>query len=347
MSEAGASTPEVAATAKSPSGDAVATTSKAFDLEKQKGARAPAHCACGASSRVRCLLCCTKRVACSALTPRIRTSTATALDSLPNRGKQSPAFKQFFESQLCDDFLCAALDHFAALLRVEDIIHARTAGKKPQDIPPPSSEEKQAAALLDQTIKEVSTYYCYTIMQFSRYKAAQQDRIFFESFYEFTASVVCAAFPSQHRFKIEDELGRIVRTDTFNLTRRKNDSNHHTKMYFTSRELYVLRYAGDGFMGRKILTALHPRRTAGDSVNLTVQKRSTLVSSVLPSPLEIAKQVKKTEGERASERRESASEGEGEKLQRDIATLVAIPVATVGPYGWVAHLSFLSSETET
>lgn len=216
---------------------------------------------------------------------------AAALDSLPSRGKQSPTFKQFFESQLCDDFLCAALDHFAALLRVEDMMNARTAGKKPQDIPPPSNEEKQAAGLLDQTIKEVSTYYCYTIMQFSRYKAAQQDRIFFESLYEFTASVVCAAFPSQHRFKIEDELGRIVRTDTFNLTKRKNDSNHHTKMYFTSRELYVLRYAGDGFMGRKILTALHPRRTAGDSVNLTVQKRSTLVSSVLPSPLEIAKQV--------------------------------------------------------
>ena len=179
---------------------------------------------------------------------------ALALESLPSRGKQSPAFKQFFDSQLCDDFLCAALDHFAALLRVEDIMHARTTGKKQQDIPPPSEEEKQAAALLDQTIKEVSTYYCYTIMQFSRYKAAQQDRIFFESFYEFTTGVVCAAFPAQHRFKIEDELGRIVRTDTFNLTRRKNDGNHHTKMYFTSRELYVLRFAGDGFMGRKILT---------------------------------------------------------------------------------------------
>eukprot|EP00802_Teleaulax_amphioxeia_P008180 Tamp_08188.p2 GENE.Tamp_08188~~Tamp_08188.p2 ORF type:complete len:154 (+),score=44.88 Tamp_08188:416-877(+) len=138
------------------------------------------------------------------------------------------------------------------------MINARTAGKKPHDIHPPSSEEQQAAALLDQTIKEVSTYYCYTIMQFSRYKAAQQDRIFFESFYEFTASVVCAAFPAQHRYKIEDELGRIVRTDTFNLSKRKNDSSHHTKMYFTSRELYVLRHAGDGFMGRRILTGFVP-----------------------------------------------------------------------------------------
>jgi len=166
-----------------------------------------------------------------ALTFDLEKQKGAALEGLPSRGKQSPNFKQFFESQLCDDFLCAALDHFAALLRVEDIMHARTNGKKPQDIPPPTNEEKQAAALLDQTIKEVSTYYCYTIMQFSRYKAAQQDRIFFESFYEFAASVVCAAFPNQHRFKIEDELGRIVRTDTFNLTKRKNDSNHHSKMY--------------------------------------------------------------------------------------------------------------------
>jgi hypothetical protein len=172
-------------------------------------------------------------------------------------------------------------------------MHARTFGRKPQDIPPPSQEEKQAASLLDQTIKEVSTYYCYTIMQFSRYKAAQQDRIFFESLYEFTAHVICAAFPAHHRFKIEDELGRIVRTDTFNLTKRKNDTNHHTKMYFTSRELYVLRHAGDGFMGRKILTALHPRRVAGDSVNLTVQKRSPMVTTLVPSPLEVSKQAAK------------------------------------------------------
>lgn len=47
-----------------------------------------------------------------------------------------------------------------------------------------------------------------------------------------------------HRFKIEDEIGRIVRTDTFNLTKRKNDANHHTKMQFSSRELYVLKFAG-------------------------------------------------------------------------------------------------------
>jgi len=74
------------------------------------------------------------------------------------------------------------------------------------------------------------------------------------TFSQFTASVVCAAFPAQHRYKIEDELGRLTRTDTFNLSKRKNDSNHHTKMYFTSRELYVLRHAGDGFMGKRILT---------------------------------------------------------------------------------------------
>ena len=221
------------------------------------------------------------------------TVTEAALASLPSRGKQSPAFKEFFESQLCDDFLCATLDHFAALLRVDEMASARTAGKKPEDIAPPSSEETQAAALLDQTIKEVSTYYCYTIMQFSRYKAAQQDRIFFESFYEFTTNVVCAAFPSRHRFRIEDEIGRIWRTDTFNMTKRKNDPQHHSKMYFTSRELYVLRHAGDGIMGKKLLAALHPRRLPQNSVSSCVQKRSPLATTLVPSALEVAKQAAK------------------------------------------------------
>ncbi len=45
-------------------------------------------------------------------------------------------------------------------------------------------------------------FYCYTIMQFSRYKAAQQDRMFFESLYDFITSVVCAAFQPQHKYAV-------------------------------------------------------------------------------------------------------------------------------------------------
>jgi hypothetical protein len=62
-----------------------------------------------------------------------------ALAALPQRARESPAFKQFFKSQLADDYLCAALDHFAALLRVEDMKQQRVAGKKTKDIPPPSA----------------------------------------------------------------------------------------------------------------------------------------------------------------------------------------------------------------
>ena len=39
------------------------------------------------------------------------------------------------------------------------------------------------------------------------------------------------------------------------------------------------------------VAALHPRRVAGDSVNLTVLKRSLLATAIVPSPLEVAKQV--------------------------------------------------------
>lgn len=115
--------------------------------------------------------------------------------------------------------------------------------------------------------------------------------MFFESLYEFITNIVVAAFPAQHRFRIEDEVARVVRTDTFNLTRRKNDANHHTKMNFSSRELYVLRYAGDGFMGRRILAALHPRRHAGDSVNQAVARRSPLAAMLVPSAKEISEKT--------------------------------------------------------
>ena len=40
-----------------------------------------------------------------------------------------------------------------------------------------------------------------------------------------------------------------------------------------------------------VLAALHPRRKAEDSVNLTVAKRSPLATTLVPSPIEVAKQV--------------------------------------------------------
>ena len=55
--------------------------------------------------------------------------TAVALNSLPQRGRTSPAFKQFYKSELCDSYLCAVLDHFAALIRVEELAKARVSEK--------------------------------------------------------------------------------------------------------------------------------------------------------------------------------------------------------------------------
>lgn len=161
------------------------------------------------------------------------------------------------------------------------------------------AEETQAESLLQDTIKEVSAYYCYTIMQFSRYSASQQDRMFFESLYEFIAAVVCAAFPPHHKARVEDEMARILRTDTFNLSARKNDPNHHTKMYFTSRELYTLRHAGGGHMGQKILAALHPRRHPGEPVTVVIQRRSPLAAQLLPSAADIAKVARAARGDGA------------------------------------------------
>ena len=49
-------------------------------------------------------------------------------------------------------------------------------------------------------------------MKFSRYQAPQQDRIFFESLYEFITTVVCAAFSPEHKVRIENEMHRILRS---------------------------------------------------------------------------------------------------------------------------------------
>ena len=123
-------------------------------------------------------------------------------------------------------------------------------------------------------------------MKFSRYQAPQQDRIFFESLYEFITTVVCAAFSPEHKVRIENEMHRILRSQAFNLMVRKNDGEHHTKKNFSSRDLYALRNSGEGSTGRKILTLLHPRRTAADNVSNALAKRSPLASMLVPQPMQ-------------------------------------------------------------
>jgi hypothetical protein len=148
------------------------------------------------------------------------------------------------------------------------------------------AEELHAANSLESTMKEVSTYYCYTVMKYSRYQAPQQDKIFFESFYEFITTVVCAAFAPENKVRIENEMHRILRSQAFNLMVRKNDSEHHTKKNFTSRDLYILRNSGEGSMGRKMLSLLHPRRTYADNVSNALSKRSPLASMLVPQPMQ-------------------------------------------------------------
>jgi hypothetical protein len=143
-----------------------------------------------------------------------------------------------------------------------------------------------AASLLESTLKEVSTHYCYTVLKYSRYQAPQQDRIFFESLYEFITTVVCAAFPPENKVRIENEMHRILRSQVFNMMVRKNDSERHSKKNLSSCDLYILRNSGEGSMGRNKLSLLHPRRTFADKVSKALSKRSPLASILMPHPMQ-------------------------------------------------------------
>ncbi|EKX41310.1 hypothetical protein GUITHDRAFT_112521 [Guillardia theta CCMP2712] len=199
------------------------------------------------------------------------------------------AFQTFYRSQLCDDFLCAALDYFAALLKTLERKDIRERSDDESFVV--TTEEEKASSILDQTMREVSTYYCFIIMHYSKSQAAQQDRKFFETLYAFVSNIVCAAFPFQHSSTIEDELGRIFRTETFNLTRRKNDANHPTKQFYTAKELFVLKNSGAGLSGKKLTNSLHARRQINASVNVAMKQRSALTAKLLPTTHSILEQM--------------------------------------------------------
>ena len=78
----------------------------------------------------------------------------------------------------------------------------------------------------------------------------------------FLSGVCVAAFDPAHEKSIEFELGRLFRTNTFNLRARQQSSVDNSRV-LTSRELYALKSAPAGFKTKEILANLRPRRAHG------------------------------------------------------------------------------------
>jgi len=154
--------------------------------------------------------------------------------------KVSPKFRSFCKSELPDKFLGACVSYFSFYFELQQALANMAAAAealKAQglDLDDPldavaaeqaaeveAAAEEQAARLCgmcETRLRDVAAVYSAILIKNSDYANTQQERLFFESFYDFVARVLFTCNDRKRWHGIENELGRIFRSDHFNLAR--------------------------------------------------------------------------------------------------------------------------------
>ena len=104
----------------------------------------------------------------------------------------------------------------------------------------------------------------------------QQERLFFETLYDFSTRVLFTMNERKRWHAIENEIGRIFRSDHFNISVRKNEQQD--KPFLTSREAEKRRSANPSpFAASK--SEWKPKV----SVHTAISKRSPVIASKFPT----------------------------------------------------------------
>eukprot|EP00033_Pygsuia_biforma_P003578 GCRY01003915.1.p1 GENE.GCRY01003915.1~~GCRY01003915.1.p1 ORF type:complete len:287 (+),score=71.30 GCRY01003915.1:206-1066(+) len=129
---------------------------------------------------------------------------------------QTTFFRHFFHSNVCNLFLRSSVLYFGVKLRIS--------------LSPLSKTELKALQVdADQFFKEMSLFYSQILFQYSQSQKSLQDRLFFETVYNFTAHVVFLAYDRKHWGLISEELGHCFRTHHFNINARANTASEPKK----------------------------------------------------------------------------------------------------------------------
>lgn len=189
-------------------------------------------------------------------------------------------FKKFFNTPLFDRLLHTCVLLFVARFQIEALSKSIEKYNRMKDGDRSSAAEariRQLAAEVEHYRAELSPLYGSVLMNYSDYKNPQQDKHFFETFYDVLAAVMRDAFASQRNdAAIEVELGSIFRTNHFNLANRTHNPPRSIDT-LSLRELHALKTEGSSLsLNAKMFTSLCEKPTA-----LGVQSASFATSELI------------------------------------------------------------------
>jgi hypothetical protein len=169
-------------------------------------------------------------------------------------------FKKFFNTPLFDRLLHTCVLLFVARFQIEALSKSVDKHNRVKDEDRSSAAEqriRQLEAEVEHYRAELSPLYGSVLMNYSDYKNPQQDKLFFETFYDVLAAILRSAFASQRNDAvIEVELGLIFRTNHFNLASRVHNPPRSIDT-LSLRELHALKTEGSSLsLSAKMFTSL-------------------------------------------------------------------------------------------
>ena len=170
-----------------------------------------------------------------------------ALQALQDQGRVNSKFKACVQGTLVDRLLNGCIEYLAAFFALQqhlaDVEKSSKAAAMPfkagwrrtssvganARVATSSSSSAKSAALsieLDELVharlRHVATLYATILVEQSNHSQTHQERAFFETLYDFCTRVLCSCYDRERWSCIESELGRIFRSDQFNLSQRKD-----------------------------------------------------------------------------------------------------------------------------
>ncbi|XP_001377999.2 protein phosphatase 1 regulatory subunit 36 isoform X2 [Monodelphis domestica] len=193
------------------------------------------------------------------------------------------SFTTFMKNKSLDDFLMALLyylSHYLEKLSLE---------KKPKTYMASHLEKKEMELVierLEESQKYLAQKYCLLVLGLGmpdkhhmacgkeKVSDTQKDWKFFEAFFTFCTYVAWVVFRRQYLLEIDEEIGRLFRTNMFNSARRRREEEESGQ---EKRRMNFVQF--------RRMMAKRP------AIKTTVHMRSPALSTLLPSPKEHAQNL--------------------------------------------------------
>ncbi|XP_073923905.1 protein phosphatase 1 regulatory subunit 36 isoform X2 [Castor canadensis] len=193
------------------------------------------------------------------------------------------SFTTFMRNKNLDNFLMALLYYLSYYLEKNSL------EKKPKSYMVGLVEKKEMELVLSKleaAQKYLAQKYCLLVLGLGmpdkhhmccgkdKISDTQKDWKFFESFYTFCTYVAWIVFRRQHLTEIEEEVGRLFRTNMFNISRRKHEDEE-----------------SGGEKKRMTLVQFRKMMAKRPAIKKAINMRSPVMSTLLPSLREKAQHI--------------------------------------------------------